>query len=96
VELSLKQYGGTAVLTVRDHGPGVPEAELSRLFEPFYRVQQQARERDTGGYGLGLAITSRVMAGHGGDVSARNAIDGGLIITFNVPVKVDMVTYRTS
>jgi two-component system sensor histidine kinase CpxA len=96
VELSLKQYGGTAVLTVRDHGPGVPEAELSRLFEPFYRVQQQARERDTGGYGLGLAITSRVMVGHGGDVSARNAIDGGLIITFNVPVKVDMVTYRTS
>ncbi len=96
VELSLKQYAGIAVLTVRDHGPGVPEAELSRLFEPFYRVQQQARERDTGGYGLGLAITSRVMVGHGGDVSARNATEGGLIVTFNVPLKVDMVTYRTS
>lgn len=96
VELTLKQHGGIVTLTVRDHGPGVPEAELSRLFEPFYRVQQQARERDTGGYGLGLAITSRVMIGHGGDVSARNASDGGLIVTFNVPVKATSVTYRTS
>lgn len=86
VELSLKQHAGAAALTVRDHGPGVPEAELSRLFEPFYRVAQQARERDTGGYGIGLAITSRVMIGHRGQVSARNAVDGGLIVTLSVPI----------
>jgi len=96
VELTLMQHAGLATLTVRDHGPGVPEAELSRLFEPFYRVAQQARERDTGGYGLGLAITSRVMVGHGGEVSARNAAGGGLIVTLNVPVTAVMATYRAS
>lgn len=87
VELSLARQGGTATLMVRDHGPGVPEAELSRLFEPFYRVTQQARERDTGGYGLGLAITARVIAAHHGSIHACNAHDGGLQITLTVPLK---------
>lgn len=96
VEVTLQQQDRTAVLIVRDHGPGVPEAELSRLFEPFYRVQQQARERDTGGYGLGLAITWRVMVSHGGEVNARNAVDGGLIVTFSVPMDAVMTSYRTT
>ncbi len=87
VELTLTQQNDTAVLVVRDHGPGVPEAELSRLFEPFYRVHQQARERDTGGYGLGLAITARVISAHQGQVEARNAADGGLLVTLRVPLK---------
>lgn len=86
VELTLTRQAQMATLVVRDHGPGVPEAELSRLFEPFYRVVQQARERDTGGYGLGLAITARVMSAHHGQVAARNAPDGGLIITLSVPL----------
>lgn len=96
VEVSLMQHAGVATLTVRDHGPGVPEAELSRLFEPFYRVAQQARERDTGGYGIGLAITSRVMFGHRGQISARNAIDGGLIVTLSVPVMQASGQYKIS
>ncbi len=87
VEVALEVTRQQAVLTIRDHGPGVPEAELTRLFEPFYRVTQQARERDTGGYGLGLAITSRVMSVHHGSVSAQNAAEGGLIVTLTVPVK---------
>lgn len=86
VELSLGQQADTAILIIRDHGPGVPEVELSRLFEPFYRVSRQARERDTGGYGLGLAITARVMTAHHGRIEARNAVDGGLIITLHVPL----------
>ncbi len=87
VELSLSEQAGQAVVMIRDHGPGVPEAELSRLFEPFYRVAQQARERDTGGYGLGLAITARVIARHAGSIDARNAVAGGLQVTLSVPLK---------
>ena len=60
MDLSLSEQAGQAVVVIRDHGPGVPEAELSRLFEPFYRVAQQARERDTGGYGLGLAMGAKL------------------------------------
>ncbi|MGC3981659.1 MAG: ATP-binding protein [Steroidobacteraceae bacterium] len=86
VELSLTRKANLAILVVRDHGPGVPEAELSRLFEPFYRVTQQARERDTGGYGLGLAITARIMGAHQGRVEANNAADGGLVVTLRVPL----------
>lgn len=87
VEVRLQPRRGDAVLTIRDHGPGVPEGELSRLFEPFYRVTQQARERDTGGYGLGLAITARVVGLHHGHVLAANAPDGGLAVTFTLPLK---------
>lgn len=74
------------MLTVRDHGPGVPETDLPRLFEPFYRVAQ-ARERDSGGYGLGLAITAQVFALHAGAAVARNAPGGGLVVTLTVPMK---------
>ena len=56
-------------------GPGVPEAELERIFEPFYRVAE-SRDRDSGGTGLGLAITARIVSLYGGDVRARNTPDG--------------------
>lgn len=86
VELTLRQQGSEALLTIRDHGPGVPDVELARLFEPFYRVTQ-ARERDTGGYGLGLAITARIIKAHNGRADARTAPDGGLLVTLIVPIK---------
>ncbi|MGD9842115.1 MAG: ATP-binding protein [Steroidobacteraceae bacterium] len=92
VEISVTTHQRMAVLTVRDHGPGVPEAELVRLFEPFYRVTQQARERDTGGYGLGLAITARVIGVHHGKVDASNAADGGLVVTLSVPLSSASIT----
>lgn len=86
VDLALKQEADTIVLTISDHGPGVPEQELPRLFEPFYRVAQ-ARERDSGGYGLGLAITAQVFALHGGAVAARNGAAGGLVVVLTIPTK---------
>lgn len=86
VELSLQKTSDNVVLTIRDYGPGVPDSELSRLFEPFYRVTQ-ARERDSGGYGLGLAITAQVLALHGGSVVAHNAPGGGLIVRLTIPLK---------
>jgi len=66
-----------AVITVRDHGPGVPDEALLDVFKPFYRVAD-ARERQTGGTGLGLAITERAIRSHGGSVHAINAPGGGL------------------
>ncbi|MCU0750394.1 MAG: HAMP domain-containing histidine kinase [Akkermansiaceae bacterium] len=64
-------------ITVRDEGPGVPEAELPHLFEPFYRPDA-SRSRETGGTGLGLAIVRSCIQGCGGSVSLRNAPEGGL------------------
>jgi two-component system sensor histidine kinase CpxA len=75
-----------ARVTVRDHGPGVPEESLVHLFEPFYRVND-ARDRDSGGAGLGLAITRQVVKAHGGSVSAANCADGGLQVTIDLPLK---------
>ncbi len=72
-------------ITVRDEGPGVPEAEIKRIFEPFYRVSA-ARDRASGGTGLGLAITARVMMLHNGKVTATNNSQGdGLIVTLFLP-----------
>ncbi len=73
------------VLTVRDHGPGVPESELANIFRPFYRVAT-ARDRQSGGAGLGLAIADRIARLHGGRVSAVNVEGGGLEIAFHFPV----------
>ena len=74
------------LISVRDHGPGVPEALLERIFEPFLRVGK-ARDRDSGGYGIGLAITARVAALHGGSTRARNMPDGGLEVILALPLR---------
>ncbi len=74
-----------AVVSVRDHGKGVPENVLEKIFSSFYRVED-ARDRQTGGAGLGLAITARAVRLHGGTVTAMNATDGGLIIKMSFPI----------
>jgi two-component system, OmpR family, sensor histidine kinase CpxA len=84
VEVSLAARLDTALITVRDHGPGVPEAELGHIFEPFYRVSE-ARERSSGGVGLGLSIAERTVKLHGGTIRAANAQDG-LLITIELPL----------
>ncbi|PYX88013.1 MAG: two-component sensor histidine kinase, partial [Acidobacteria bacterium] len=71
--------GREACIRVSDHGPGVPELALDKLFRPFYRVDT-ARERQTGGIGLGLAITDRAVRLHGGSVRAVNRPGGGLVV----------------
>ena len=68
-----------AVISVRDYGPGVPEAALTKLFLPFYRVAD-ARDRQSGGTGIGLAITERSIRLHSGTVTAGNATGGGLLV----------------
>lgn len=84
VEVWLRWRLDTAVLTVRDHGPGVPDSELGHIFEPFYRVSE-ARERASGGVGLGLSIAERTVKLHGGAIRAEN-VPGGLQVTIELPL----------
>jgi two-component system, OmpR family, sensor histidine kinase CpxA len=71
-------------LTVRDYGPGVPESELVNIFQPFYRVSD-ARDRQSGGAGLGLAIAERVIRVHGGTIRAENVAPRGLRVEALLP-----------
>jgi two-component system sensor histidine kinase CpxA len=86
VQLSCRKDvdGGEAVIRVSDRGPGVPSTELANIFRPFYRIDE-ARDRESGGVGLGLAIADRVARLHGGSVHADNRIGGGLevVLTLN-------------
>ena len=83
VEISLIRGAGLDIV-IRDRGTGVPPADLERIFEPFYRVAE-SRDRDSGGEGIGLAITSRVMQAHGGSATASNAAGGGLEVRLSLP-----------
>jgi signal transduction histidine kinase len=76
--------GKSVTIVIRDHGPGVPAGDLERIFEPFFRVAE-SRDRDTGGEGIGLAITAQVMKTHGGWAKAANSRDGGLEVRLSLP-----------
>ena len=82
-------------VSVRDHGPGVPEKDLKLIFEPFYRVDA-ARDRAGGGEGLGLAIAARAIAVHGGSIEAHNAPDGGLEVGMRLPALQRRTTEATA
>ncbi len=77
---------GRAVITVRDHGPGVRAVALDRLFDPFYRVDE-GRDRDRGGVGLGLSIVRQAMLFHAGKASAHNHPEGGLLVRLEFPAE---------
>ena len=77
VNITAGVSGEHICLRVSDSGPGVPEAELESIFQPFFRTGEQS---SGGGYGLGLAIAKRVIAAINGTISAKNANQGGLIV----------------
>jgi len=70
---------------VDDDGPGIPEADRERVFEPFVRLET-SRSKETGGIGLGLAIARTIVRGHGGDIKLTNRAEGGLRATVHLPV----------
>jgi two-component system, OmpR family, sensor histidine kinase CpxA len=84
VRIGLQCDGRHSRIAVSDEGPGVPIAELEKIFRPFYRLSD-AREHRSGGTGIGLAITQEVARLHGGSVRARNAEPHGLIVEIELP-----------
>ena len=89
VEIKLERTGSAgseeALVRVGDCGSGVPADALEKLFQPFYRLDD-ARGRQTGGVGLGLAITERAVRFHGGWVAATNRLQGGLMVEIHLPL----------
>jgi two-component system sensor histidine kinase CpxA len=85
IEINATAQRSSAIVTVRDCGPGVPGDSLSRIFTPFYRVDQ-SRDSSTGGVGLGLAIASRAISLHHGRITAANQ-QPGLLVTIELPLK---------
>jgi signal transduction histidine kinase len=84
VNVMLARSNGMSSIRVRDAGPGIPTESLTGIFEPFYRVDQ-ARNRETGGTGLGLVIAYRAIRIHGGEIVARN-VSPGLEVEIQLPV----------
>ena len=84
VEVAVESSEGWLAVSIRDRGPGVPPGDLEHIFEPFFRVAE-SRDRNTGGEGIGLAITSQVMRAHGGSAKADNRGDGGLEVRLALP-----------
>ena len=94
VDVSTRLAGRDAVeISVADQGIGIPERDLERIFERFYRVDP-ARSRATGGTGLGLAIVKHVTAAHGGEVTVLSTEGAGSTFTLRLPLRVDAVTVR--
>ncbi len=87
IVMGARRAGSHIVLTVADEGPGIPERDLPRVFERFYRVDKARSrgERDPGGTGLGLAIVKHLVELHGGTVTAANRREGGAILTVELP-----------
>ncbi len=83
-EIAVTDTPTRLTLSIRDRGPGIPAAELERVFEPFYRLEN-SRSRDTGGTGLGLSIARNIARAHGGELTLRNHPQGGLEAVLELP-----------
>lgn len=83
-EISVQDDGHTVTIRVRDAGPGIPEEQLEKVFEPYYRLDD-SRNREHGGNGLGLGIARNIAALHGGSLTLRNHSEGGLEAVLRLP-----------
>ncbi len=84
LEVVPRDDGSAAMLSIRDHGPGVPTEHLEDIFQPFFRVSE-ARDAETGGNGIGLAIADRAVQLHRGTIEAGNHAAGGLLVRISIP-----------
>jgi signal transduction histidine kinase len=85
IEVSYKHRESFAVVRIRDNGIGIPEEELSHIFEPFYRVDK-SRTRDTGGYGLGLSLCKAIMEAHDGKIEVTSGPEEGTTVSLFFPL----------
>jgi len=84
IEVKLEEISDRIIIRVNDSGIGIPEKELPRIFERFYRVDK-ARSRKTGGTGLGLAIVKHLAENLGGQVTAESTLGHGSTFSFSLP-----------
>lgn len=82
--VTIEEQEGVVTLSIHDNGPGIPDAQLSRVFSPFVRLEA-SRSRYTGGSGLGLGIARHIARAHGGDIVLTNHSSGGLVATLTLP-----------
>jgi len=85
IVISAQEKEGKISISIADQGPGLPEAELEAVFKPFYRPED-ARQRETGGVGLGLAIVRTCIEACGGTVQCRNRLPKGLVVEIKLPI----------
>ena len=85
IEVVTEEKADLAFVYVRDNGPGVSEDKLEKIFHAFYR-SSEARETNSGGFGVGLTISQRIIRAHKGSISARNRDVGGLEVCFQLPL----------
>jgi two-component system, OmpR family, phosphate regulon sensor histidine kinase PhoR len=86
IALGSRRDGARILITIADEGPGIPPADLTRIFERFYRVDKsRTREKDGGGTGLGLSIVRHLVGLHGGRVYAANRVPHGAVFTLDLP-----------
>ncbi|SHO58396.1 envelope stress sensor histidine kinase CpxA [Vibrio quintilis] len=86
IQVTFADADNQLTITVEDNGEGVPESELDDIFRPFYRVSE-ARDRHSGGAGLGLAITENAIRQHSGSIRASRSPMGGLMVTIHLPLR---------
>ncbi len=86
VDIDVEKTEESIVVRFRDEGPGIPEDEIARVFDPFYRVDR-SRSKTTGGYGLGLAMCRNIMEAHRGTIDIRNNPKNGLTVVLTLPKK---------
>jgi two-component system sensor histidine kinase KdpD len=84
IRISAQALRGEIVVSVRDHGPGLPPGEEARVFDKFHRGRNEAAQS---GFGLGLTICRAIVEAHGGEISARNLADGGAEFRFTLPAE---------
>jgi signal transduction histidine kinase len=83
--VTLNAEAGQTRVDIEDDGPGIPESEQAKVFQPFYRLER-SRSRDTGGTGLGLAVARTTVLAHGGTIALRNRAGGGLTVSVTLPM----------
>ena len=86
VEVILDKIDNKAIIKIADHGPGIPEEQLNKIFEPFYCIKQD-RNPQNGGIGLGLPIALKAIQVHKGSIKISNRTEGGLLVTIELPIE---------
>ncbi len=87
LEISVQMLDGEMNVSIADRGPGIPPADIERVFDKFYRVLSAARKKNISGSGLGLSVCRGLVEAHGGRIWAENRAGGGTVFRFTLPVR---------